>query len=98
MAFSEKIYKVLESFVKEPSMAYFLEKDNVRRYYARHNLFALFERRDILLKLKNKEEFLCSVQSYKRDEMTIKYKKETKSVSWYEIDNIEEKNCGRKRQ
>ena len=100
MAFSEKIYKVLESFVKNPSMASFLKKDNVRRYYAIHNLFALFEGRDILLTLKNKEEFLCFVQSYKRDEMTIKYKKEikSKSVSWYEIDNIEEKNCSRKRQ
>ena len=100
MAFTENIYKVLESFVKDQSMEYFFKKEGVRRCYARHNLFALFYDCDILLTKKGKREsFECHVIGYCRDSIMIKNGDgKEKKVKWYNIDRIEEKNHIRKRK
>ena len=100
MAFTENIYKVLESFVKDQSMEYFFKKEGVRRCYARHNLFALFYDCDILLTQKGKREsFECHVIGYCRDSIMIKNGDgKEKKVKWYNIDRIEEKNHIRKRK
>ena len=100
MAFTENIYKALESFVKNQSMEYFFKKEGVRRCYARHNLFALFYDCDILLTKKGKREsFECHVIGYCRDSIMIKNGDgKEKKVKWYNIDRIEEKNHIRKRK
>lgn len=91
--FTESIYTILVGLVHNPSMKPLFERTDVRRFYARHNLFELFKGRKILLQLKGeKNPSPYYVADCSRGSITIINQGKSTTVSWSEIDTLIEPN------
>lgn len=95
LAFTDTIYDYLIKFVTDSHMQSFMRQKSVRWFYARHNLFALFLKCEVRLKLKHKgESFACIVEDYTRESIIIRRNKEEylEEITWNEIDMIYDVN------
>lgn len=89
--FTESIYTILVGLVHVPSMKPLFERPDVRRFYAKHDLFELFKGRKILLQLKGeKNPSLCHVTDCSRDSITIESQGKATIVFWEKIDTLSE--------
>lgn len=81
-AFTDTIYNFLIDFIKDDSMKSFMSQKNVRQFYARHNLFALFHNCVILLKTKNEEKaFVYNVIGFSRGSITVQRMKKASGIT-----------------
>ena len=99
-SFTDKIYEYLTGFVNDRSMSKLMRRKEVRVFYAKHNLFALFNHHNVTLQLNgnrvngNREKvFQCYVMNYTIESITVKTSsQEVKTINWREIAKIIEKS------
>lgn len=87
-AFTEKIYNYLIGFIDNPAMEYLMKQEDVQNYYARHNIFRLFNKQIISVALWNKKEVLrgCYVIDSEKASITVRTKEnEIRIIVWDEI-------------
>ena len=85
--FTDKIYNHLVEFLEDESMKTLMDSADTKRFYAKHNLFAMFAGCNVTVQLRGKNNRVRGdVSNYTRNTITIKARDgKEKVLNYYEI-------------
>lgn len=95
-SFTDAIYEHLTAFVNDPSMSDYFKREDIRNFYRKHNLFALFHHQDVIIGVNrvNNKLIHCHIEKYTRDSITVTIENDgVETIQWYEISYFKEKQA-----